>query len=111
MNEVDKQVIGALEEAIPMTSPTTEAVERAIRETMGLMVKHPQAIQNAAEAAISAHLKALEPPLEEVLSDLEGYLKEQHASRDEYPFLMKRYNRDMEPIRKLRTMIAAHKGE
>jgi len=115
MNEVDKQVIGALEEAIPMTSPTTEAVKNAIRGTVGLNIylKHPKALDYAAEAAIAAHLAALKAE-GYVVVPVEPTDGAATAGKHAYEFV-----REVDPVAyrevgfkaAYRAMIAAHEGE
>ena len=54
----------------------------------------------------SSRVEMLEGALKDCADDLENYVSHEHQFRDDYPHIMAKWERDMEPVNKARAALA-----
>jgi DNA gyrase/topoisomerase IV subunit A len=60
----------------------------------------------AEHARLDAEIERLREALQECAGDLESYVDELYPSRTSYPGEQRRYERDIEPVRKARALLS-----
>ncbi len=50
-------------------------------------------------------LRELIKLVRDMAEDVEGYISEEHKSRNDYPFLQRRYDNDMESVHRIRDYV------
>lgn len=67
--------------------------------------------ENYVDKIVDNHDKELLDMIDELASELENYVEHHYHNTKQYPSEMRRYERDIEPVRKARLMLSLRVGD